>query len=384
MRIRTIKPEWLQDDRTAALSDAAARLSVALILLANDHGKGRGHPNWICGQVWSHGQRTVTECQKAMDELAECGFVVWYQVDGQRYFEIPKWDKHQRITKRGEDRIPNNPANTTSVCGDVGQIPHFPGGILGNPDFPSSREVLGPSSYVPNCNSSNSISSTREDCALEQVTSALRVGYARRFERETKTPWMLASKAYTAIGEVARQLHAVCESQELESDYVVNRFLDRAFANESLRSKAWPWAFLAQNPMQFYGLDAPEIEWKMAPEGSRDPFGDVEIYQAIVVWLERSHPKNGPTPPEKYGLEGPFQDLAREILGEIESKVRDVAGCLEHARSLLKHAKRVETPQQVAARMRFHGVSRDISGVFETETTEGSFEESKAVIGGFN
>lgn len=40
-RIRTLKPEILEDARTAGLSDAAFRLFVAMIVLADDHGNLR-------------------------------------------------------------------------------------------------------------------------------------------------------------------------------------------------------------------------------------------------------------------------------------------------------------------------------------------------------
>ena len=43
-RIRTIKPELLEDDATAGLSDSAWRVFVSMLLLADDYGNLRANP----------------------------------------------------------------------------------------------------------------------------------------------------------------------------------------------------------------------------------------------------------------------------------------------------------------------------------------------------
>ena len=40
-RIRSIKPEWLEDERMVMASSDARVLSIALILMADDYGNGR-------------------------------------------------------------------------------------------------------------------------------------------------------------------------------------------------------------------------------------------------------------------------------------------------------------------------------------------------------
>lgn len=103
MRIRTIKPEWLEDERMALASSDARVLSVGLILLADDHGRGRANPLVVSSRIFPGDSRKFAEASR---ELREIGFVRFYEVDGQHYFEIKNWNKHQRIDKPGKPQVP--------------------------------------------------------------------------------------------------------------------------------------------------------------------------------------------------------------------------------------------------------------------------------------
>lgn len=113
MRIRTIKPEWLEDERMAEASSDARVLSIALILLADDAGRGRLN------------RATAARCfpadpstfDRAFAELSGW-FVERYEVRGQGYYAITNWAKHQRIDKPSKPRTPE-PLVDASPCGDT-------------------------------------------------------------------------------------------------------------------------------------------------------------------------------------------------------------------------------------------------------------------------
>lgn len=108
-RIRSIKPELLEDEKASALSDAAWRLFVSSWLLADDHGRFRAGARYLAAQVWQ--DTSLTEkASAALAELAAVGRVNVYQVDGQAYAEIPTWNKHQRIDNAGRPRVPPPPS----------------------------------------------------------------------------------------------------------------------------------------------------------------------------------------------------------------------------------------------------------------------------------
>jgi hypothetical protein len=112
-RIRTIKPEWLEDELLALASSDARVLSIALILLADDYGNGRGNPVQLAGQVFAG--KPLETLAKALEELRAIRFVLLYEVDGQRYFSIRKWDEHQRVDKPGKPRVPGPPADSSRI-----------------------------------------------------------------------------------------------------------------------------------------------------------------------------------------------------------------------------------------------------------------------------
>jgi len=102
-RIRSIKPELLEDAVTAGLSDSAFRVFIGMILLSDDHGNLRAEPKYIEGQVyWS----AVPEkgVRESLQELL--ALVTYYRVRGQLYCHINGWSKHQRVQHPGNPRVP--------------------------------------------------------------------------------------------------------------------------------------------------------------------------------------------------------------------------------------------------------------------------------------
>lgn len=106
-RIRTIKPEILDDDKTASLSHVAWRLFVSALSLSDDHGNLRAGVTYLSGQVFHSCQDTDPDTVRAaVAELAEVGLWTVYNVRGQTYAHIRGWSKHQRIDNAGKPKVP--------------------------------------------------------------------------------------------------------------------------------------------------------------------------------------------------------------------------------------------------------------------------------------
>jgi len=105
-RIRTVKPEWLQDERLALASAEARVLSIALILLADDYGNGRANSVVLGATVFPGEDSPRTTFVAAAEELIKIRFVRFYEVDGQRYFSIRNWSKHQRVDHPSDPKVP--------------------------------------------------------------------------------------------------------------------------------------------------------------------------------------------------------------------------------------------------------------------------------------
>lgn len=116
-RIRTVKPEWLEDSKMARLSDAERLLSVALLLVADDHGRGRAEPEFIASRAWAYDPREgLAKAREGLAGLSRAGFVAIYTVDGQAYFEIRNWKKHQRVDKPSAPRVPGPDQADSGTC----------------------------------------------------------------------------------------------------------------------------------------------------------------------------------------------------------------------------------------------------------------------------
>lgn len=103
-RIRSLKPEWLEDEALIGCSDAARVASAALLLLADDHGNGRGSDRYLGAQIFPG--ETLAKIREALASLVAIRYVGFYEVDGQTYFAIRNWQKHQKVDKPGKPRVP--------------------------------------------------------------------------------------------------------------------------------------------------------------------------------------------------------------------------------------------------------------------------------------
>lgn len=108
-RIRTVKPEWLDDERLVLASLEARVMSIALLTLADDEGRGRGNPVILGAQVFPGSANPREASTKALRELAEASYVVLYEVDGQSYFQIRNFAKHQKIDRPRPSALPEPP-----------------------------------------------------------------------------------------------------------------------------------------------------------------------------------------------------------------------------------------------------------------------------------
>jgi hypothetical protein len=104
-RIRSIKPEWLEDEALLNCSAEARVISIGLLLLADDHGNGRGSEIYLSSRIFPLAESTET-LRNGVSELVKINFVELYRLNGQTYFSIRNWKKHQRVDKPGKPRVP--------------------------------------------------------------------------------------------------------------------------------------------------------------------------------------------------------------------------------------------------------------------------------------
>jgi hypothetical protein len=121
-RIRTVKPEMLDDEKVAALPHLAWRLFVSLIMTADDYGNQHGAPGKIRGSALWATDATDRDTREALARLSRDSLVALYTVRGQAYVSIVGWSKHQRVDKPGRPIVPG-PEQADSHTSDDSRDP---------------------------------------------------------------------------------------------------------------------------------------------------------------------------------------------------------------------------------------------------------------------
>lgn len=114
MRIRSIKPEMLSDQKIANLTDSEFRCFIGLILLADDYGNARCTPNYVLGQIFWASRETV-DVKEILKRLSRESLVTLYQVNSQEYLHICGWSKHQKVNHPGKPWVPPMPRLSQEV-----------------------------------------------------------------------------------------------------------------------------------------------------------------------------------------------------------------------------------------------------------------------------
>lgn len=117
-RIRSIKPEyWADEDLAMMVSRDARLLYIGLWNLADEHGRLRGDPRYVKGQLFAYDDDlTPAVIDGLLDQLARVGKVQRYRSGPGAYLFLPNLAKHQRLeAAKVESRLPTPPDPSESA-----------------------------------------------------------------------------------------------------------------------------------------------------------------------------------------------------------------------------------------------------------------------------
>lgn len=112
-RIRSIKPEFWEDERVGALSIGARLLYLGLISLADDEGRFRASPTLVKAQIFPYDEQA--DVPTWMRELENAKRIIRYIFDGETFAAIGKFKKHQKIDKPSPSKLPS-PQDQASIA----------------------------------------------------------------------------------------------------------------------------------------------------------------------------------------------------------------------------------------------------------------------------
>lgn len=108
-RIRSIKPEFWSAEQIVECSPLARLLFIGMWNFADDNGVIPAKPKTLKMQIFPGDDETSESVQRLLDELSSNGLIIRYVVDGEPYFHITGWAKHQKID-RPSSKYPLPPA----------------------------------------------------------------------------------------------------------------------------------------------------------------------------------------------------------------------------------------------------------------------------------
>lgn len=265
-RIRSVKPEWLDDELMGAASDEARVLSVALILMADDYGNGRASIATIAAEAWryqmerddgSHAPEILARASRAFRELLAMRFVETYEVAKQRYFSIRNWAKHQRVDRPGKPRVPGpleadslkNP-DTRETLANVSRDPREvlatdlrSGSPISDQDLPLTRERAR-EAPEPAGDGTPYRPPLAQGDPLYQPSFDLMHGFKSRFEKHMRAMWV-GHKHNPHPSVPARWILDTARLRGVDPDMLQDFLLEQFFADEYAKTKSFPWALFA-------------------------------------------------------------------------------------------------------------------------------------------
>jgi hypothetical protein len=160
-RARNIKPGLYKNEELAECSVWARYIFPGMWMLADRAGRMEDRPKRIKGELLPY---DPVEVEPLLAELAKYGFIVRYEVDGQRYIQITKFSEHQSPHVRESESIIPAPDGTLSALAKA-----VPSTVQGNGEAsPRSPDSLIPSSLNPD-------SGLLDECAEPQSDSTPKV-----------------------------------------------------------------------------------------------------------------------------------------------------------------------------------------------------------------
>lgn len=171
-RKRMISPSIWESSSFAKLSDLAKVVFIGLFSNADDDGKGYGDATFVKNKLFPRDKdKRVTDIEKALSEIAQTMSIIFYEVEGDKFYYLTKWKAYQKIDRPTPSKIPN-PPETMGERGRTTQNHNF--------DEPSTntRRILDEPSttkYENNIKENNNISHSagaREEDSFERKFKA--------------------------------------------------------------------------------------------------------------------------------------------------------------------------------------------------------------------
>ena len=108
-RQRMVKPEFFDSESLAECSLGARLLFIGLWVMGDDYGNQKAQLKRLKHRVFPLDDITPDEFRSMLCELERVGCIKGYEIDGERYINIPNFGTYQTINRPTKTSIPEPP-----------------------------------------------------------------------------------------------------------------------------------------------------------------------------------------------------------------------------------------------------------------------------------
>lgn len=114
-RKRMIDPDFWTDEKLGDCTRDERLLFMGLISNADDEGRGRANPKLVKSTIFPYDEDLTSQNINKMLELLDSKKLIQlYTVDGQEFYHVTNFKKHQVINRKQPSKLPEPPINETS------------------------------------------------------------------------------------------------------------------------------------------------------------------------------------------------------------------------------------------------------------------------------
>jgi DnaD/phage-associated family protein len=104
-----IDPNIWESEDVAKLNFMGRLLLIGMFSNADDYGKGRANPTYLRSTVFKYDDIPINEIESAITTISRYINIIFYEIDGSKYYMFTNWDKWQNVQKPQESKIPDPP-----------------------------------------------------------------------------------------------------------------------------------------------------------------------------------------------------------------------------------------------------------------------------------
>lgn len=110
-----IKPEFYDDEKLAGVPRDARLRFIGMLNFSDDYGVVKGHPTWLKNRIFPYDEISPATFKKWLQGLEEIRAIIPFKHDGESFYLIRNFLKHQSINKPSKQRNPEPPNTILSI-----------------------------------------------------------------------------------------------------------------------------------------------------------------------------------------------------------------------------------------------------------------------------